>query len=168
MTQTDGWQKREMGEFRKLGDGEGQVKTASGLLIAIDDGNYDNLLYKLMQESGTIHVVPGSAAMDSQLGPHDVGEFVRLDFTGWGESAAGRKFKQIEVRVWRGEYDEQMKTWPRFREFHPENGSPSKAKPKSEKPKSEKTGDVRHVGEDYTEKPKAVAEAEEEDDGLPF
>ena len=133
----DGWEKRERGEFYKLGDGEDQVESVSGLLVEIGPGGYDNLLYKLMQENGNVRIVPGSSAIDQQLGSHDVGEFVRLDFTGWGESKAGRKFKEIDVRVWRGDYDDQMKAWPRFRDFHDEKGNRiGQAQPVSEKPKA--------------------------------
>lgn len=141
-----GWQKREQGTFVKIGDGDGQVKTAQGLLTEIRPGNYDNLLYNLVQQDGEIHTVPGSSSIDNSLGSHDVGEFIKLEFTGWGESKSGRKFKMIEVHVWRSEYTDEMKAWPRFKDFHGPNG----------KQKS------------LDEKPDAIEEAEEEDDALPF
>ena len=155
-----GWQKREQGTFVKLGDGEGQVAKAEGMLVDIQQGNYDNLLYNLIQQDGELHTVPGSASIDNQLGSHDVGEFVRLDFMGWGESKAGRKFKLIEVRIWTAEYTDEMKAWPRFKDFHGANGKPTQRRDDSPaEPKRPK---------DFDEKPDAVEQEEAEGDDLPF
>jgi hypothetical protein len=104
-----GWTKREVeGDLVILGDAEGHVKQAGGLLVAIKpDPMYpNNRRYTLVRENG----------------------FIKLEFVGWGKSANG-KFKEIAVHVWDGAPNERMAKWPRYDEFKNggKNGSPPPA-----------------------------------------
>lgn len=114
-----GWSKREVSaNLVILGDAEGQVRKVGGLLAAVTpDPRYpDNRRYELVQKDATSKIVAGSASVNSQLGPGDVGKFVKLSFEGWGKSANGR-FKTITVEVYEGEASGEMKSWPRFGEL---------------------------------------------------
>jgi hypothetical protein len=147
-----GWTKREVeGDLVILGDAEGHVKQAGGLLVAIKpDPMYpNNRRYTLVRENGEEFVVPGSASINRQLSPNDVGHFIKLEFVGWGKSANG-KFKEIAVHVWDGAPNERMAKWPRYDEFKNggKNGSPPPA--------------VRDEFEDF---PNAL---DNQDDDLPF
>lgn len=138
------WSKREVdSNIVILGDGEGNVARVGGLLVSIrPDPRYsDNKRYELVQQDGTSKSVAGSAAINSQLGPADVGKFVKLAFAGWGSSGNG-KFKKIEVQVWDGPPSPEMLKWPRYSEL---NGTKSNSDP----------GPAQPVGDDS-------------DDDLPF
>lgn len=124
------WQKREaVTNLVILGDGEGSVKKASGLLIATppDRGYPDKNNYVLVQQNGDEITVSGSASLARQINEQDVGRFVKLEFTGWGKSANG-KFKMIEVNVYEGEPTDAMKKWPRFAEFQKNGKKPGVTK----------------------------------------
>lgn len=141
-----GWTKREVDtNLVILGDGEGNVKSAAGLLASVTkDPRYpDNRRYELVQKDGTSKSVAGSASINSQLGVGDVGKFVKLSFTGWGSSGNG-KFKKIEVEVHDGEgATADMLAWPRYAEL---NGN----------------GGIKATSQDKPE------ETPDEDDDLPF
>lgn len=140
-----GWSKREVSaNLVILGDAEGQVTKVGGLLAGVvPDPRYpDNRRYELVQKDATSKVVAGSASINSQLGPADVGKFVKLTFEGWGKSANGR-FKEITVEVYEGEATGEMKSWPRFAEL--QDGHRSKkaasAVPDPEPPDEDETDD---------------------------
>lgn len=121
------WTKREaVTNLAVLGDEEGNKKKVGGLLIGCPrDRMYpDKTNYELVQKDGEVLVLSGSASLRNQLGESDVGKFVKCEFTGWGKSPNG-KYKVIEVFVYDGEPNEDMKKWPRFGEFG------SGAKPKA-------------------------------------
>ena len=138
----DGWEKREaVTDLTILGNAEeSHVKKVGGLLASIkpdrrypadpERGKKGNWHYELVQKNGESITVPGSASINSQLGPDDVGRFVRMEFLGWGNSPNG-KFKQIDVMVWTAEPNEDMKAWPRFAEFYG-NGKGAEQPPVSE------------------------------------
>lgn len=115
-----GWHKREpASDLVILGDGEGQIERIGGLLVGvIPDPRYpDNRRYELVQQNGESRFVAGSASINSQMGPGDVGKFVKLTFQGWAKGSRGQRFKDIEVLVWEGEPNADMKKWPRYGEF---------------------------------------------------
>ena len=150
-----GWNKREpASNLVILGDDEGNVASVSGLLVAVtQDTMYPNRMnYELVQRSGDSLHLAGSASLGRQIGPHDVGKFVKCAFAGWGKSANG-KFKQIEVNVWEGDPTEAMKSWPRYGEPHK---PAAHATPAAKHPKAEPFADI------------PVALADEEDSSLPF
>jgi len=114
------WKKREpTANLVVLGDDEGHVKKVAGLLASTrqDDRYPSRLQYELVQQSGESIWLAGSASIDNQMGPGDVGKFVKLQFLGWGSAARG-KFKQIEVIVWDGPPTAKMSAWPRWVELY--------------------------------------------------
>lgn len=142
-----GWNKREVDtNLVILGDAEGHVKSASGLIASIrPDQRYpDNRRYELVQKDGTSKSVAGSASINTQLGVGDVGKFVKLTFNGWGTGGNG-KFKKVDVEVYEGEPTDEMKKWPRWAELHANGGVKAQAP--------------------LNQKPEAL---DEEDDDLPF
>jgi len=113
-----GWNKREpVSNLVVLGDDEGQTEKVAGLLMSTKQDNMypARMNYELVQKSGESIWLAGSASIGRQLGPTDVGKFVKCRFTGWGKSKNG-KFKEIEVIVWDGEVTADMKAWPRWAE----------------------------------------------------
>lgn len=138
------WTKREVDtNLVILGDAEGNVRKVGGLLASIrPDLRYpDNRRYELVQQNATVKSVAGSTSINSQLGPADVGKFVKLEFVGWGSGANG-KFKKIDIQVFEGDVSEQMKTWPHYAELHSSTKAPGDSGP--------------------------LAQPDEEDDALPF
>lgn len=149
------WTKREaVTNLVILGDEEGHKKKVGGLLVGCPrDRTYpDKVNFELVQQDGEVLVLSGSASLARQLSEHDIGKFVKCEFTGWGRSGNG-KFKVIEVNIWEGEPNEQMLGWPRFKEFYPpkSNGKPAAASAKSD--------------DDADSFPGALAD---EEDDLPF
>lgn len=121
-----GWDKREpVTDLVVLGDDEGNRKRVGGLLIGLPrDKGYNKTNYEIIEQSGELITLSGSASIARQLDEQDVGKFVKLEFTGWGKSPNG-KYKAIEVNVWDGEPSDVMKKWPRFAEFYGKtNGKP--------------------------------------------
>lgn len=113
------WAKREaVTNLVVLGDGPDHKKKVGGLLIdtPFDRMYPDKMNYVLVQKSGEEIVLSGSASLGRQIAPTDVGKFVKCEFTGWGKSNNG-KFKVIDVNVWEGEPNADMKAWPRYAEF---------------------------------------------------
>ncbi len=112
------WSKREaVTNLVILGDGEGQKKKVGGLLIGLPrDLGYDKANYELVQKDGEVITLSGSASLARQINERDIGKFIKCEFAGWGKSANG-KFKAIDVNVWEGEPNDDMKKWPRFAEF---------------------------------------------------
>ncbi len=113
------WSKREaVSNMVFLGDDEGQKKKVGGLLIATPhDRMYPNKVnYELVQKDGEVVTLSGSASLSRQINEHDVGKFIKAEFTGWDKSANG-KFRVIDVNVWEGEPTDDMKKWPRYAEF---------------------------------------------------
>ena len=114
------WEKRDpVTDLVVLGDDEGQVRTAGGLLASTkQDSMYPSRLnYELVQKDGSSRWLAGSASIGRQLSPSDVGRFIKAKFVGWGKSANGR-FKEIEVMIWQGEPTDEMKDWPRWAEVN--------------------------------------------------
>lgn len=127
------WAKREaVTNLVILGDGEGHKKKIGGLLIGTprDSGYPDKVNYELVQQDGEVLTLSGSASLARQLNERDIGKFIKCEFAGWGKSANG-KFKAIDVNVWEGEPNDQMKAWPRFAEFkdHATRNTPRSAPP---------------------------------------
>lgn len=121
------WAKREaVSNLVVLGDDEGQKKKVGGLLVGMprDQGYPDKVNYQLVQKDGEVALLSGSASLARQINEHDVGKFIKCEFQGWGRSGNG-KFKVIEVNVWEGEPNDEMKAWPRFAEF--QNGGKKQA-----------------------------------------
>lgn len=149
-----GWQKREpVSNLVVLGDDDGQVKKVGGLLASLkQDTMYPaRNNYELIQKDGSSLWLAGSASIGRQLGPQDVGKFVKAEFVKWGSSKNG-KFKEIDVVIWDGEPTEDMKKWPRYKEI---------------------TALARHAnGNGKPEEPPPLTDADapqdDEDDGLPF
>lgn len=132
------WAKREaVTNLVVLGDSPDHKKKVGGLLIGTPfDRMYpDKMNYVIVQKSGEEIVLSGSASLGRQLTDGDIGKFVKCEFTGWGKSANG-KFKIIDVNVWEGAPNDDMKAWPRFGEFQAptqaqkkQNGNGHKAAP---------------------------------------
>lgn len=111
-----GWAKRDpVQNMVFLGDGDDDRKVVGGLLVDITQNKLypTKMDYSLIQKSGEVLVLGGSASLGRQIGPTDVGKFVKCAFTGWGKSANG-KFKQIEVNIWEGDVTPEMKAWPKY------------------------------------------------------
>lgn len=129
-----GWSKREVDtNLVILGDAEGNVRKVGGLLASVKaDHRYpDNKRYELVQQDGTSKSLAGSAAINSQLGPEDVGKFIKLTFDGWGAGGNG-KFKKITVEVFEGDVTPDMAKWPRYGEFHGTSGDPGPVQPEGD------------------------------------
>ena len=142
------WTKRDpVSNLVVLGDDEGQARKASGLLASVkQDTMYPSRSnYELVQKNGESIWLAGSASIGRQLGPTDVGKFIKTEFKGWGKAAAG-KFKDIEVLIFEGEPTAEMKAWPRWKELH-QNGAQPTPPP--------------HRDEDFTDGP-------DDGDDLPF
>lgn len=152
-----GWDKREpTTNLVILGDDEGCVRKVGGLLVRmIQDQQYPQRQnYEIVQKNGESMMLAGSASLSRQIFPADIGRFLKAEFLGWGKSANG-KFKQIEVNIWAGEPNEDMKKWPRFEET--QNGG-KKAEPVKAKAAGKRD-------EDFSDFPEALDAA---DDDLPF
>lgn len=147
------WTKRDpVQNMVFLGDGEGDRSTVGGLLVDVSQNKLypQKVDYHLVQKTGEVYVLGGSASLNRQLGVADVGKFIKCAFKGWGKSANG-KFKEIEVNVWDGPISPEMKAWPQYSEFEkPKAAAGAKSKPTDD-------------GEGFP-----AALADEEDDGLPF
>lgn len=133
------WSKRESvsSNLVTLGDDEGHRKKIGGLLVAVkQDPNpkYKNPVYEIVQKSGDSILLAGSASLSRQIFESDIGKFLKAEFLRWGNSPNG-KFKEIEVNIWEGEPNEEMKAWPRFKEFA------NAGKPKAAASKDEEFGD---------------------------
>jgi hypothetical protein len=107
------WKKRETaGEITKLGDAEGHVKRALGRLVATRDGKYDNRLFVLEQEDGSVITVAGNNMLEEQVHENDIGKFVRMEFDGWATAEkSGNQYKKIYAYFWEGELNDRMKAW---------------------------------------------------------
>ena len=116
------WKKRETsGEITKLGDAEGHVRKVGGRLVAIRDGKYENRLFVLEQEDGTVKTVAGNNMLEEQVRESDIGKFVKIEFDGWETAAkSGNQYKKIYAYFWEGELSERMKAWGRSPEPEPE------------------------------------------------
>ena len=117
----DGWKVVEAGNAVSLGDKDNQVKTAGGLLVAIeyDQGPKKNsAVYEFVQADGESIRVWGSVAIDRKLSPAKIGKFIRLEFEGIEQSKSGDDFKAIKVSVWDGALTDKMKEWPRVEEWY--------------------------------------------------
>ena len=117
----DGWKVVEAGNAVSLGDKDNQVKTAGGLLVAIeyDQGPKKNsAVYEFVQADGESIRVWGSVAIDRKLSPAKIGKFIRLEFTGIEQSKSGDDFKAINVSVYEGRLTDKMKAWPRVEEWY--------------------------------------------------
>ena len=153
-----GWTKREpVSNLVILGDDEGCATKAQGLLAALtQDTMYPQRSnYELVQKNGESIHLAGSASLSRQIGPADVGKFVRCEFKGWGKAAAG-KFKMIEVNIYEGEPTDALKAWPRWAEL---NSPKPKAKPEAAKAVPAKADD------DFSDFP---GTSSLDDDDLPF
>jgi hypothetical protein len=118
MVKDMGWTKREpVSNLVVLGDDDGQVKKVGGLLASLkQDTMYPaRNNYELVQKDGSSLWLAGSASIGRQVGPTDVGKFLKCEFMGWGSSKNG-KFKEIDVVIWDGEPTDDMKKWPRWKE----------------------------------------------------
>ena len=150
-----GFTKREPGsDLIILGDDEGQAHRVGGLLASTRQDNMypSRLNYELVQKSGDSVWVAGSASLGRQLGPADVGRFVKCTFEGWGKSANG-KFKIIEVLVSDDNLPPELLRWPRYEEIQRKVKT---AQPYGELPPLDETQrDVNELEED-------------DDDSLPF
>lgn len=155
------WTKREaVTNLVVLGDGEGQKKKVGGLLIGTpaDRGYPDKVNYELVQQSGEVLLLSGSASLARQIGVGDIGKFIKCEFAGWGKSANG-KFKAVDVNVWDGEPNEQMKAWPMYAEITAKQTGNSGGK------KVEAKQPARQGPDDFESFPGALAD---DDDDLPF
>lgn len=154
------WGKREpVQNMVFLGDGEGDRKKVGGLLVDMQQNRLypTKMDYSLVQADGEVIIVGGSASLGRQIGPDDVGKFIKAEFKGWGKSANG-KFKEIEVNVWDGPPNDAMLAWPRFTEF---------SKGPAKKPAAVRAAATDDdVGRPETSFPAALED--ESDDGLPF
>jgi hypothetical protein len=149
-----GWSKREaVSNLVVLGDDEGTVKKVGGLLAAVNQDTVyaGRMNYELVQKNGESIMLAGSASLGRQIGPTDVGKFLKAEFIGWGKSANG-KFKEIAVYIWDGEPNDDMKKWPRFAEFQ-KNGARAKAE------------QIRDKIDEFADMPEPL---KVEDDDLPF
>jgi hypothetical protein len=132
-----GFNKREAtSDLTVLGNDEGQVGKAGGLLASMrQDNRYPSRHnYELVQRSGESIWLAGSASLGNQLGPEDVGRFIRCTFKGWGSSSNG-KFKIIEVMVSDDDLPDELLEWPRYKEIQKRirnNGGPQGTPPLDE------------------------------------
>lgn len=114
------WKERKStSDLTVLGDDEGHVRNVGGLLTAVrQDTMYPSRSnYELTQRNGDVLWLAGSASLSRQLGPVDVGHFIKASFEGWGQSPNG-KFKNIHVSVYEGEPTPVMLAWPGYAEMH--------------------------------------------------
>lgn len=148
------WAKRDpvTTNLVSLGDDEGQRRKVGGLLVGTPkDRMYPQKVnYELVQKDGEILTLSGSASLSRQINEQDIGKFVKCEFTGWDKSPNG-KYKVIEVNVWEGEPNDEMKKWPRFAEFQNGNGKKAHA--------------AQPADDDFGDMPGAL---KDEDDDLPF
>lgn len=146
-----GFTKREVAEnFVSIGDGEGDVKKAGGILIGFVQNTHfatPKTDYQYINQRGEIATLSGSASLSRQIHAEDVGKFFKAEFEGWGKSNKGQ-FKKIAVYIWDGEPDETMRNWPRFAEYYNKRTA-------AEAPK-----------QNFEEKPAALED--DDDDDLPF
>ncbi len=114
-----GWNERKpVSNLVILGDDEGHVRKAHGLLAAVtQDTRYPSRMnYELVQQDGESVWLAGSASLGGQITPRDVGKFIKCRFKGWERGKNG-KFKDIEVLIWDDEPTDDMKQWPRWHEL---------------------------------------------------
>lgn len=108
------WEKREAvpSNLLILGDAAGQVKAASGVLVAIQrDRRYENNKnFTLVGKGGEERVVAGFTSLNGMLDASDVGKFVKIVFTGWGKGPNG-KYKIVDVEVFSGTPTKEMMDW---------------------------------------------------------
>lgn len=115
----NGWEDRESVEdLYILGGDQGQHKQVSGLLIqTTPDKKYaGNIHFHFEQKDGSVLQVPGSASLLRQLGPQDVGLFVRISYEGMGKSANGR-YKIFKVQVYTGAHRPEFLQWPSYKKL---------------------------------------------------
>lgn len=107
------WNKRQVAQnLVILGDDEGHVRRAHGLLADVTpDPQYpNNRRYLLIGQAGAEKIVAGSTSLNLQVGPGDVGKFVKFSFVGWERGKRGR-FKAMEVEVYDGPATKAMLDW---------------------------------------------------------
>ncbi len=152
------WAKREpVTNLVVLGDDDGNKHTVGGLLIGTPrDRMYpEKVNYEIVRADGEEIVLSGSASLNRQIAEGDIGKFIKCEFKGWGKSANG-KFKNIEVNVWEGEPNDQMKAWPRYAEF---------AAPTQAQKKAAANGKKAALADEFEEDRSPI---QDEDDDLPF
>jgi hypothetical protein len=138
-----GWNKREaVSNLVVLGDDEGQVKTAGGLLASLrQDTMYPTRHnYELVLKTGESVWLAGSASLGRQIGPTDVGHFVKVEFQGWGQGANG-KYKIVGVQIYEGEPTDAMKAWPRYKELATGGAALKAVAAREDEPEPVDTGD---------------------------
>jgi hypothetical protein len=120
----DGWEERDSGKLVILGDGKDQQKKVAGLLAAIkQDRTYpDNFRYELIQQDGTALDLAGTTTINSKIGKHDIGRFVKVEFIGW-ESGKRQRYKNFKVLIYTGAPTDEMKAWPRWKELNEQGGA---------------------------------------------
>ena len=153
----DGWEERDSGKLVILGDGKDQQKKVAGLLAAIkQDRTYpDNFRYELIQQDGTALDLAGTTTINSKIGKHDIGRFVKVEFVGW-ESGKRQRYKNFKVLIFTGAPTDEMKAWPRWKELN-EQGGAAKAQAAAPAPKHEEAP-----------LPEDVPPEDEGDSDLPF
>ena len=144
------WNSRETaGEVTTLGNAEGHVASATGWLKAIRPGKYENMLYVVEAEDGSLGTYAGNKILDDMVNEGDVDKFIRIKFKGWEKSTTtGNDYKTWDVKVWDGEPTERMTKWG--------NGVPGKTAPNAPSSEEPPIGDA----------PDEFEEAD--DDDLPF
>ena len=173
-----GDKKQRTGRIVKLGDGEGQVQEFEGILVDIDANNFypEQLQYNFKTSEGELISIPGNAMIDSNLDMADIGSLVKINFTGWQQSKAGRAVKGFDVYAYNGLATAEIKkSWPLYGTIKPKSGKASdlRAKrtdddddPTPVTPKRKaSTGTVNIGGEDFDKLPGAL---DDDDDELPF
>lgn len=115
-----GWGKREVVDnFVTLGDSEGDVKKAGGILTRFVENRHfaqPKTDYEYVGQDGNLAVLSGSASLARQIHAEDLGKFFKAEFEGWGTSGKG-KFKKIAVYIYDGEPTDTMRAWPKFAEY---------------------------------------------------
>ena len=113
----------EQGETIGIGEGEGERKSAGGLLVKIkkEVGKFKSNVYSFIQEDGEILKVWGSTTTDDKLDDIHIGKFVILRYLGMEKGGtAGREFEDIKVDVWNDDdpLSDRLLNWPFVEKYY--------------------------------------------------
>jgi hypothetical protein len=102
-----------------LGGKQGNIQQLGGLLAAIvpnTNPKFRNPTYEIIKKSGQRVALAGATTLTNQIGPDDVGRFIKLRYLGMAAGPNGQ-YKRIEVVVWEGPPTPEMAEWPGYAEL---------------------------------------------------
>lgn len=137
----DGWESRSNDDLFVLGEPrDGQHEKVQGLLIKIEeDRKYEgNYKYHFEQRNGDVLIVPGSTTMNRQIGPQDIGLFMRIKYLGTEKGRNGR-FKTFDIQAYTGtDFTEGMREYPSFRRMQEKREAVPHGRHPSQMPRDER------------------------------